>query len=329
MLPVVLVLLHFLWASSDFNLKGCRLPPDSLKLNDGRYAPVIITSRLLGVCNWDDFQIQKTIGKGNFGRVVKAVHMLTGRTVAIKFQQNLSNDWFHFIRNEECIHAELSYHKAFPYIVEHYCTIISDNGAIGYVMEYVDGENLQDLYKRKSTEFSIDRVDMQKVMAQLAVTLDYLHSRKITMADLKAGNIMITRDGDIKLHDFGLATKTFPDGGIFKPSQWVSHGIRPEYGNWPNVDWYAYGLVLYEVRNRASIFEELKGPRAYLSPLIRGGFCPRSFDPTECDFIEKFSRTEWERIWGVTAETRKLVRQHEFFKGFDWASLDQQLAQFF
>jgi len=317
------LLLSFILAHSDFHVPGCTHPVTDLQDSDGKYITPFTHSKALGHCQLDSYDILGEIGRGNFGKVVRAVQKQTGRLVAIKFQQHLDQKWYLFNRNEECIHAELSRPKPFPYVVEHFGSMVLNNGTVGYVMELVEGSNLKDLVKAKK----VSALGLQKVMAQLAITLEMMHSRGIIMADLKPGNIMVTKSGDIKVHDFGLATKTFPNGSVLKPSEWVSYRIMPEYGNRPNVDWYAYGLFLFEVLNGEGIFEQLEGPNAHKSPLIRGGFCPASFSAVQCDFIKKFSKAPWDEIWGLTAETRRLLQSHPFFDGLDWTDLNSLLFE--
>lgn len=316
-----LLLLHYVFARP--GLRGCKLPLTKLSDDQGNYRAVFTSSREFGKCDMDSFDIEKVLGHGHFGVVNKARHIETGKLVAIKFQQHDSPDWYHFNRNEECIQQELSRPKGLPFIAQHYCTIVLANGTVGYVMEYIEGANLSHIVKKKHGAIKKINgpIEMQKIMAQLAVTLEFLHDHSIVMADLKPGNLMITSDGNMKLIDFGLAIKTLEDGQMLKAPQWVSYRVLPEHGNNPAVDWYAYGLLLYEVLNGRGIFDQLKGKDAYKSPLLTGKFCPDHFDPVTCDFIMKFSRVEWDDIWGTTPETRKLLREHPYFAGFDWSSL--------
>lgn len=321
--PMIIWISFWFALGHAFDVRECRLPLTDLTDQPGRYKAVFTAAKeFQDGCDIDNFDVGRTLGHGHFGVVNLAVHRQTEKKVAIKFQQHESSDWNHFNRNEECIQHELSHPITFPFIVQHHCTMVLANGTVGYVMEYVEGTKLSQIIKKKADGIKVKALDLQKLMAQLALTLQFIHSHNIVMADLKPGNLMITKEGDIKMIDFGLAVKTLEDGQVLKTPEWISYKVRPEYGSNPAVDWYAYGCLLYEVLNGRGIFEVLKGNKAYKSPLIRGKFCPDSFDQVTCDFIQHFSRVPWEEIWGVTRESRQQIRQHQFFSGFDWTELD-------
>lgn len=298
----------------------CQLPLKDLTDEQGFYRPAFPNSEVFGVCSSDDFELVEPLGHGHFGLVYKAYHTKTRTDVAIKFQQHETDHWYHFNRNEECVMHELA---GFPFIAQHFCTISLHNGTVGYVMELVPGNNLRHIVKGKAKGVRRQDLDLRKIMAQLAVTLEFVHDHRIVMADLKTGNLMVDLKGNIRLIDFGLAIKTLSDGSVFKAPEWISNKVMPEYGNRPATDWYSYGLILYELLHGANPFEQLKGKSFFRSPLLKGKFCPPSFSSAECDFIKHFSSTTWEDIWGPTAETRKLLREHPWFSSFDWSSVTQ------
>jgi serine/threonine protein kinase len=277
-----------------------------------------------GECKLEDFDLSDILGHGNFGVVRRAVHRPSDHPVAIKFLQHDHEDWYLFNRNEECIHSELR----FPFIPALYCTIVQDQ-VVAYVMELVDGVSLSHVIKGKDAgELKVEDLDLPKLMAQLLVTLEYIHSHDIVMADLTCRNLLITKDGrDLKLIDFGLSIKTLDDGQMLKAPEWVAHRILPSLGNNPAVDWYSYGLILYEILHGEDPFEQLVGPNRLRSPLIRGQFCPSSFSKNECDFIKRFSAVEWENAWGSKLEDHQEMRHHPWFQGFDWDALDKFLKK--
>lgn len=298
----------------------CQLPVTDLAANGYYNAVFMESSDLGGPCHLDDFQLGKVLGSGNFGIVREALHRPTGTKVAIKFQQNDTNEWFLFHRNEECIHNSLN----FPTIPKLFCTIVVEK-VVAHVMELVEGINLGQAVKEKAlSTFDFGQLDIKKLMAQLSITIDYLHSKNVVMADLKADNIMITREsGDLRLIDFGLGIKTLSDGRVFKKPEWVSNHVIPEYGNNPAVDWYSYGLVLYEILNGEGPFEQLKGPNLFKSPLLRGKFCPDSFEALVCDFIKHFSRISVDtKLRPKEGEIRRVIRSHPWFEGFNWDPID-------
>lgn len=300
---------------------ACTLPLSTLADPKGRYQAVVPESPQFGHCSIDQFELAGVLGRGNFGLVREAIHTRSGRRVAIKFQQHASSGWHLFSRNEECILHELSQPHGHPFITEHYCTLALANGTVGYVMELVTGHNFRQIIKNRVAGRSVKDLALPKIMAQLAVTLDHIHGKGIVMADMTADNIMITASGDIKMMDFGLAIKIFPDGSVLKEPQWVAHGVLPAKAKTAAVDWYAYGLVLFEALNGVGLLEQLRGKSFALSPLLRGEFCPKHFDPDACSFIKQFNAVPWSQVWGTSEETRQLLRDHAYFKGLNWRDL--------
>ncbi len=158
------------------------------------------TSQLFG-----DYSIEMTLGGGGMGRVYLARHKQNGGQAAIKvLSHQFAADPYHLKRffREAKMAAELKH----PNIVQLY-----DFGKAHMyyfiAMEYVDGEALQDRMKRER-RIPID----DALLIHLAVLdgLNYAHQRKIVHRDIKPENIMITRKGEVKITDMGLARRQDP-----------------------------------------------------------------------------------------------------------------------
>jgi serine/threonine-protein kinase len=81
---------------------------------------------------------------------------------------------------------------------------ISDRGPIKYfVMEYIDGENLESYRLRKGGVISIN--EFENIATQLLSGLEYLHSKGVVHLDVKPENIMINKSGEIKITDYGIS----------------------------------------------------------------------------------------------------------------------------
>ncbi len=218
----------------------------------------------------NSYRIIQTLGRGGFGVTYLAEQIMTRREVCIKefFPKDyykregdssaitLSSDGFaeamnrfkaKFIKEAQTI-AALDH----PNII-HIHEAFEENGTAYYVMEYIDGESLNDTIKRSGAMAESEAVAYIK---QVASALEYIHNQQIMHLDVKPGNIMVrSKDNRAILIDFGLskhydtasgeATSTTPVG--------VSHGFAPmeQYNPGgvstfsPETDIYSLGATLY------------------------------------------------------------------------------------
>ncbi|MBD2702784.1 serine/threonine protein kinase [Spirosoma sp. BT702] len=141
------------------------------------------------------YTLTQWLGSGGMGEVYQAVHDSTQRTVAIKLLSQLEQA--ERFRNEAALQASVRH----PHIALIYDFFVEKNLPC-LVMEYVEGPTLQQVIRKNA---SLSEEAAWKYLGKIASALDYLHQRDIIHRDLKAGNIKLTREGQPKLLDFGLA----------------------------------------------------------------------------------------------------------------------------
>ena len=147
----------------------------------------------------NQYKIQEKIGSGGQGTVYKALDTKLNRTVVIKIlPPELTAKTANFKRFER--EAQLCSQLDHPNI----CTIYDfheANGVFYIAMQYVEGKNVRQLVAGRPLELK----SALSIAIQVTDALAYAHSKSIIHRDIKAGNIMVSSNGQAKILDFGLA----------------------------------------------------------------------------------------------------------------------------
>ena len=192
-----------------------------------------------------NYTIGAEVGSGAFGKVVLGKHILTGESVAIKILDKLilsqTPEDYELVRQEISI-LKIVKHK---YIVRLY-EILQTPQHIYIVMEYCEGKDLMDFILSKK---HLSEVESLKYFQQLINALFYLHSQNIAHRDVKIDNMLLDKNKNLKLVDFGLSTKYSDDTLLDQPCGTVVYAA-PEVldGNEYHgmlADVWSSGIVLY------------------------------------------------------------------------------------
>lgn len=146
------------------------------------------------------YEMQECVGKGSFGDVYRALDKRSGKIVAIKvINLEETQDDIDIMAQEIFFLSELKS----PYITSYYKTYIEDV-SMWIVMEYCGGGSCADLL-RHLPEHSISEYKVAYIIREVLCGLEYLHSQKKIHRDIKAANILLTDEGEVKLGDFGVS----------------------------------------------------------------------------------------------------------------------------
>jgi serine/threonine-protein kinase len=207
------------------------------------------TPRLLS----NRYELGETIGYGGMSEVHRGKDVRLGRDVAVKvLRADLARDpqFQERFRREAQNAAALNH----PAIVAVYDTgeTRTEYGPLPYiVMEFVDGRTLRDIVK---SEGPLPGQRAMEIMADVSAALDFSHRHGIVHRDVKPANVMITKNGAVKVMDFGIA-RAVTDGqaavtqtaAVIGTAQYLS----PEQARGEAVDArsdvYAAGCVLFEL----------------------------------------------------------------------------------
>lgn len=190
------------------------------------------------------------IAKGGMGVVCRATHLITGQWVALKIMvESVSKDpeLLARFRREAVINMRLKH----PNIVR--TLDMGEHRGKQYIaMELVDGEDLsQVLAQRKA----LSEKEALAIVHSVALALEHAHAMGLVHRDVKPGNILFTRTGQIKLADFGLVKDTDPEATVQTRTGQVlgtPNYISPEQARGEPVidhrsDIYSLGATLYHM----------------------------------------------------------------------------------
>ena len=194
----------------------------------------------------DPFDFLSPIGKGGMATVWKALDRETGRTVAIKLLHEVYVDDPEYV---ERFQREVDIVKRIvsPYVVQVFGYGQRD-GVPFVVMEYIDGEPLSDLLRRKGPLRWRDWGQAKSILLHTARGLEAAHAAGVIHRDIKPSNILVDRLGNARLADFGIAratdmTRMTASVGIIGTPAYMA----PDPEATEQSDLYALGCVLYEV----------------------------------------------------------------------------------
>lgn len=151
------------------------------------------------------YKLGKVLGRGTYGVVKLATHVRTDKKVAIKIIEKKN---FKTERQFECIRNEIEAMKTLNHknIVQLYEVIESTRlDATCLVMEYLEGGELFDYIVERD---KLCELESSRIFIQIIKALEFCHANNIIHRDIKPENILISKDGKIKLSDFGLSVIT-------------------------------------------------------------------------------------------------------------------------
>lgn len=224
------------------------------------------------------YEILEVIGTGGMAVVYKALCHRLNRLVAVKIlKDEFSGDeeFRRRFRAEGEAVAMLSH----PNIVQVYDVSSSDN-ANYIVMELIDGISLKQYMEAKGV---LNWKETLHFAMQIAKGLEHAHSRGIVHRDIKPHNVMVLKDGSVKVMDFGIARVMSKSNTLTKEALGSVHYISPEQakGSYTDnrSDLYSLGVVMYEMMTGRPPFDG-ESPVAVAIQHINGGAPkPTSLNP--------------------------------------------------
>ena len=232
------------------------------------------------------YRLIKTIGKGNFAKVKLAKHELIGKEVAIKIidktqlNQGSLQKLFREVKFMKCLDH--------PNIVKLF-EVIQTEKTLYLVMEYASGGEVFDYLVAHGR---MKEKEARAKFRQIVSAVQYLHQKHIVHRDLKAENLLLDSDMNIKIADFGFSNEFTPgsklDTFCGSPPYAAPELFQGEKYDGPEVDVWSLGVILYTLVSGSLPFDgqNLKELR---ERVLRGKYRIPFYMSTDCEnLLKKF-----------------------------------------
>ncbi|XP_061639513.1 protein kinase C delta type-like isoform X1 [Phyllopteryx taeniolatus] len=262
----------------------------------------------------------KVLGKGSFGKVLLAELTGQGQYYAVKV---LKKDVVLMDDDVECTMVEkrvlaLAWENHF---LTHLYSTFQSKEHLFFVMEYLNGGDLM-FHIQDKGRFDLARATFYA--AEIIVGLQFLHSKGIIYRDLKLDNVMLDKDGHIKIADFGMCKENvFGDvraSTFCGTPDYIAPEILLGQKYTFSVDWWSFGVLVYEMLIGQSPFQGDDEDELFESIRSDTPHYPRWITKEAKKLLELLFERDPTRRLGVVGD----IRAQPFFKSINWSTLEKR-----
>ncbi|CAF0763798.1 unnamed protein product [Rotaria sordida] len=258
---------------------------------DAKYAqPAKQTAKL------DEFNLQRTVGTGSFGRVMIAQH--SNQTLALKIMEKQT-----IVKLKQVEHTLSEKHNSHLYIA----------------LEFASGGEMF-THLRTVGKYSEDQTRFYA--AQVALAFEYLHYLSIIYRDLKPENILFAADGYLKITDFGFAKlvrdRTYTLCGT---PEYIAPEIILSRGYNKSVDYWALGILIFEMAAGYPPFYADQPIQIY-EKIVQGKFkFPSHFSSDLKDLVRNLLQADLTKRYGNLKNGTRDIKYHKWFTAINWIAI--------
>lgn len=280
-----------------------------------------------------DFQIIKTLGEGTFGKVVLCIYKKDKKKYAMKIldkNETANQKQQEAVKNERDFMVDLKS----PFLL-HMKISFQNDKQLFLVSEFMQGGDLNGYVGRQQKGLTEEQAKF--ILAEVILALEFLHNNHIIFIDLKPENIMIDKNGHIKLADFGSAKKVDEKGYVTEVAGTFEYAA-PEIGksNYEySVDYFALGCTFFFMLFRSLLFKHNlnKRKRDHNFPNEReygkvvdevNKYAKQNRVSNNAkDLMKGLLALNPENRLGYKKEGLKNLKEHDFFEGIDWNNIQK------
>ncbi|KXJ81199.1 hypothetical protein RP20_CCG020973 [Aedes albopictus] len=282
----------------------------------------------------NDFELIRVIGRGSYAKVLMVELKKTRRIYAMKVIKKAlvtDDEDIDWVQTEKHVFETASNH---PFLVGlHSC--FQTPSRLFFVIEFVRGGDLMFHMQRQRR---LPEEHARFYAAEISLALNFLHEKGIIYRDLKLDNVLLDHEGHIKLTDYGMCKEGIRPGDTTSTFCGTPNYIAPEilrgedYGF--SVDWWALGVLLYEMLAGRSPFDIAgasenpdQNTEDYLFQVIleKTIRIPRSLSVKAASVLKGFlNKNPADRLGCNRNAAFMDIVNHPFFKSIDWEALAQK-----
>uniref|UniRef100_A0A6N2N9U0 non-specific serine/threonine protein kinase n=1 Tax=Salix viminalis TaxID=40686 RepID=A0A6N2N9U0_SALVM len=257
------------------------------------------------------YELGRTLGEGNFGKVKLAKNIETGQPFAVKI---LEKNRIIELKITDQIKREIATLKLLkhPNVVRLH-EVLASKSKIYMVLEYVTGG---ELFDRIASKGKLPEADGRKMFQQLIDGVSYCHSKGVFHRDLKPENVLVDANGNIKISDFGLSAlpKHLRDDGLLHTTCGSPNYVAPEIlsnrgYDGATSDIWSCGVILYVILTGYMPFDDRNLAVLYQKIFKGDAQVPKWMSPGAKNMIKRILDPN-----PVTRITTAGIRADEWFK---------------
>ncbi|CAO1628839.1 unnamed protein product [Parajaminaea phylloscopi] len=267
----------------------------------------------------NDFNFLAVLGKGNFGKVMLAEEKRSGNLYAIKVLKKefiIENDEVESTKSEKRVFLAAA-RERHPFLLGlHSC--FQTETRVYFVMEYISGGDLMLHIQRE--QFSPKRAKFYA--AEVLLALEYFHKQGIIYRDLKLDNILLTLDGHVKVADYGLCKEEMWYGATTSTFCGTPEFMAPEilleqrYGR--AVDWWAFGILIYEMLLGQAPFRGDDEDEIFDAILEDEPLYPIHMPADSVSILHRLLTRDPAKRLGSGERDAEEIKAHPFFRDTNW-----------
>jgi serine/threonine protein kinase len=262
--------------------------------------------------------VLSTIGKGSFGTVQLVRSKHNKKLYAMKMMEK------RVLQESAQVAQTLTERNAYFNLAHPFC--VSAHAAfqtpdlVVMVLDYVPGGELFTRLKEDG-KFSEGRARLYA--AELALAIGHLHSHGFIYRDLKPENILLDRDGHLKITDFGLVKPEMTSASATTSTfcgtpEYVAPEMLRQQPYTKSVDWWSYGILVYEMLAGIPPFYDDNTNRMYRRIMNEEISYPPNFPPKAEDLVNALCNRDAAARLGASERDVEEIKEHPFFASISW-----------